>query len=144
MDDFVIPFITRPLSIIMLITHDFRFLVFNKTTSAFWILSNGIDTNINLFPCFLKTINAERVNSSPLSASYMRQWTGPSLVQVNYLNQCWLIVNWTLGNKFQWNLNRNYIIFIQEKPFENVVCQNGGHFVQGRRVKAESRSPLSW
>ena len=28
------------------------------------------------------------------------------------LNHCWLIVNWTPGNKFQWNLNRNYTIFI--------------------------------
>ena len=27
--------------------------------------------------------------------------------------------------------NRNSIIFIQENWFENVVWQNGGHFVQG-------------
>ena len=39
----------------------------------------------------------------------------------HYLNQCWNIVNWTLGNKFQWNPNRNWYIFIQEIPFENVV-----------------------
>ena len=32
---------------------------------------------------------------------------------------------------FQWNLNLNSIIFIQENAFENVICQNGGHFVQG-------------
>ena len=30
-------------------------------------------------------------------------------------------VNWTLGNKFQWNLNRNSCNFIQENAFENVV-----------------------
>ena len=24
-----------------------------------------------------------------------------------YLNQCWLVVNWTPRNKFQWNTNRN-------------------------------------
>ena len=30
-------------------------------------------------------------------------WTAPS----HYLNQCWNIVNWTLGNKFRWNLYRN-------------------------------------
>ena len=79
------------------------------------------------------------INSSPPSAPYMRKWTGPSLVQAysapsHYLNQCWIIVNWTPGNKFQWNLNRNYIIFIQENAFENVVCQNGGHFVQGEMI----------
>ena len=32
----------------------------------------------------------------------------------HYLNQCWNIVNWTLGNTFQWNFYRNQYIFIQE------------------------------
>ena len=32
---------------------------------------------------------------------------------------------------FQWNSNRNAVIFIQENAFELVVWQNGGHFVQG-------------
>ena len=40
-----------------------------------------------------------------------------------YLNQCCNIVNWTVGNKLQWNLNRNSCIFIQESAFENVVCE---------------------
>ena len=31
--------------------------------------------------------------------------------------------NWTLGNKLQWNLNRNLNIFIQENAFENVVWE---------------------
>ena len=31
------------------------------------------------------------------------------------------IVNWTLGNKLQWNPNRNLYIFIQENAFEKVV-----------------------
>ena len=35
--------------------------------------------------------------------------------------KCSNIVNWTLGNKFQWNLNRNSSIFIQQNGFENVV-----------------------
>ena len=39
----------------------------------------------------------------------------------HYLNQCWNIVNWTLRNKLQWNLNRNSYIFNQENAFENVV-----------------------
>ena len=41
----------------------------------------------------------------------------------NYLNQCWNIVNWTIGNKLQWNFNRYSNIFIQENAFENVVCK---------------------
>ena len=35
--------------------------------------------------------------------------------------QCWNIVNWTIGNKLQWNLNRNLYIVIQENAFEIVV-----------------------
>ena len=46
-------------------------------------------------------------------------WTAPS----HYLNQCWNIVNWILGNKLQWNFNRNSNIFIQENALENVVCE---------------------
>ena len=44
-------------------------------------------------------------------------WPAPS----HYLNQYWNIVNWILGNRIQWNLNRNSYIFIQENAFENVV-----------------------
>ena len=36
-------------------------------------------------------------------------WSVPS----HYLNQCWDIVNWTLRNKLQWNLNRNLYISIE-------------------------------
>ena len=46
-------------------------------------------------------------------------WTAPS----HHLNQCWNIVNWTLGNKFQWNPNRNSNIFIQGNSFENGVYE---------------------
>ena len=41
----------------------------------------------------------------------------------HYLNQCWNIVNWALGNKLQWNFNRNSNIFIEENTVENVVCE---------------------
>ena len=93
-------------------------------------------------PCIWCMSGVPQFNSSPPSATYMRRWTGPSLVQVNglspirrqaitWFNQCWLIDNWTPGNKFQWNMNGNSIIFIQENALENVVCQNGGHFVHG-------------
>ena len=40
----------------------------------------------------------------------------------HYLNCC-LIVNWTLGNKLQWNLNRNKTLFIHGNAFETVVCE---------------------
>ena len=41
----------------------------------------------------------------------------------HHLNQCWLIVTWTLGNKFQWNLHQKYNNFRSINGFENVVCK---------------------
>ena len=46
--------------------------------------------------------------------NWLVTWLAPS----HYLNQCWIVVNWTLRNKFQWNLNQNSNIFIQENVFE--------------------------
>ena len=56
-------------------------------------------------------------NPSRPSAAYIRQWVGLALVQIiacfaysassQYLNQCWVIVNWTLRNKLQWKFNQN-------------------------------------
>ena len=43
------------------------------------------------------------------------------MVPSHYLNQWWNVVNWTLGNKFQWNLNRKLNIFNQDNAFENVA-----------------------
>ena len=76
------------------------------------------------------------VNSPPPppSAAYMLPWIGSAFAQImawlvaysassHYVNVCWNIVNWTLGNKLQWNFNRSSNIFIQENAFENVVCE---------------------
>ena len=64
-------------------------------------------------------------------------WTAPS----HYLNQCWIIVNWTLRNKLQWNLNRNSHIFIQENAFESVVCETAAILSQPQCVNCPP--PLS-
>ena len=34
-----------------------------------------------------------------------------------------IIVNWKLGNKYEWDLNENTTIFIQENEFDNVICR---------------------
>ena len=51
---------------------------------------------------------------SEIAQHWFRQWLGASSAPSHYLNQCWLVVNWTPGNKFRWNSNRNSIIFIQK------------------------------
>ena len=61
---------------------------------------------------------------SELDHHWFRQWLVVCSVPSHYLNQNWLIVNWTLGNKFQWNFNRKSIIFIRENAFGIVVCHN--------------------
>ena len=71
------------------------------------------------------------IRVSELGQHWFWQWLVACSAPSHYLNQFWLIVNWIPGNKFQLNLYRNFIIFIQENAFENIICQIGGHFVQG-------------
>ena len=48
----------------------------------------------------------------------------PGWHQANdYLNQWWNIINLTLSNKCQWNINCISYIFIQENAFENVIYE---------------------
>ena len=62
----------------------------------------------------------------------MRQWIGSTLVQIMvcrlfgtkpYLNQCCVIVNWTLRNKLQWNFSQNTKIFIHGNASEHIVWE---------------------
>ena len=46
-------------------------------------------------------------------------WSAPS----HYLNQRWIIVNWTLANIFQWTFNLNTTIFIEENARQSVICE---------------------
>ena len=80
------------------------------------------------FNVFSECILAEMSSSVPWEdkpkynkQSNKLQTSGP-LAGAKPLSESMLeIVNWTLGNKFQWNLNQNLFIFIQESAFENVI-----------------------
>ena len=54
-----------------------------------------------------------------IGSVWLVAWSAPS----HYLNQCWNIVHWNLGNKLQWNFNRYSNLFIPENGFESVVCE---------------------
>ena len=54
---------------------------------------------------------------------HKQHWSAPS----HYLNQCWDIGYWTLGNNRQWNFNRNH--FHSRKYIWNFRLQNGVYFV---------------
>ena len=68
-------------------------------------------------------------NSSPPSATYMRQWIGSALVQI----MAWRLFGakpfpepmpgWTFKNKLQWNSNRGTKLFIHENALEYIVCE---------------------
>ena len=62
-------------------------------------------------------------------------WFVASLVPRHYLNQCWHIVNWTIGRDFQWHSNQNETIFIKENGFENFVCKMATIWYQPQWVK---------
>ena len=91
-----------------------------------------------------------RVNSSPPSAAYMRQWIGSALV---HIMACRLFgtkplskplpvfVNWSLGIKLQWKFNPNTKIFIHENPFKNVVCERAAIVSRGRWVNSVTYWP---
>ena len=73
--------------------------------------------------------------------AYMRRWTGSALIQImavacsapsHYLNQCWLIIIWTLRNNRQWNSNRNTKLFIHENAFEYITSAKWWPFCPGR------------
>ena len=54
-----------------------------------------------------------------------------------YINQSWNIANWTLGNKLQWNRNRNLYIYIQENALENVVWKMAAILSRPQWIKSE-------
>ena len=102
------------------------------------LLSIRVILRVNIFvECF--------VNSSPPGVTYMYQWTGSTLLHVmawfwsvpsHYLNQCWLLVNWTLRNKLQWNSSQNTELFIHGNAFENVICEMAAILSRGRLVNS--------
>ena len=82
-----------------------------------------------LLKCFIQYY----VNSSPalvlhiyVSESghhWLRKWLVAYSAPSHYLNQWWVIVNWTLRNKLQWNFNQNIKLFIYENASENIVYE---------------------
>ena len=66
---------------------------------------------------------------------WFRQWLVACSAPSYYLNQCWAIVNWTLGNKLQWNFNQNTKIFLHENASENIVCETAAILSGGDELK---------
>ena len=63
-----------------------------------------------------------------LSHHFFRWWLVSWRAPSHHLNRCWNIVNWTLGMKLRWHLNRN-LHFNSRKCIWNYCLGNVGHFV---------------
>ena len=76
------------------------------------------------------------VNSLRTSDPYMRQWDKASSVHnglvwsapCHYPNQCWWIVNWTIGKKSM-RFQRKFEAFNSRKCIRKCRLRNGGQFV---------------
>ena len=49
-----------------------------------------------------------------------KKWFVACSAPNHYLDQCSPVVDWTLGNKFYWNLYQNTTVFTPETAFQNV------------------------
>ena len=64
-----------------------------------------------------------------LSHHWFTQWLVACAASSHYLKQCWTIVNWTMGNKFQWHFNQKCNNFHRRKWLWKCRLENGAHFV---------------
>ena len=64
--------------------------------------------------CLSHWSRVTRVCVGRLRHHWFKYWLAAWLAPSHYLNQCWNIVNWTLGNKLRRNLNRNLYLSSKE------------------------------
>ena len=73
-----------------------------------------------------------------------RWWPAAWLAPSHYLNQYWNVVNWTLRNKLQWNLNQNSYLFIQGNAFKNIGRKLAAILSRPQCAKDIKKSVHSW
>ena len=119
-----------------------KYLLFFAKDSVRSKLLNTLSRRSRMYVYWSGSSAGGLFNSLRPRNAYMCQWTGPSLVQTmaccvpsHYLNQCWHIVNWTIRNKIQWNIDRNSII---QEMGSKISPENGDHFVSFKNVETIS------
>ena len=71
------------------------------------------------------------------------RWTRASLVPKHYLNQCWLIVNWSPGNKFS-EISIRILLFLFQKMYLKMSSAKMAAILpKGRWVKTETTMSVS-
>ena len=65
------------------------------------------------------------------------------LASSHYLNQYWIIVNWTNENTFSWNFIKTQL-FSLTKPNLKISSKNGGHFISAICIKIAYSNLYQW
>ena len=107
----------------------------SRATSQLEVMGNVFILSINHIPILTHWSRVTHICVSKLTNIGSDNGLPPSRRQAIISTKCWYIVNWSLGNKFQWNLNQNQYIFIQENAFESVVCEMAAILSQPQCVK---------
>ena len=85
--------------------------------------------NIESFPYYWDLIRQWRRLISPANGDFSA-WRSSNPLG-HYLNQCWVIFNWTLRNKTQWHFIQNTKRFIHKNTSKNIVCERGAILSRG-------------
>ena len=67
---------------------------------------------------------------------WFRWWLVAYSAPSHYLNQRWVMDNWTIRNKLQWNFNQNTKFFVHKSASENIVCEWAAFLSWGRWVNS--------
>ena len=97
-------------------------------TGGLFSQMNGLSSNEELWYILCYKLEQAHISDALTHWGWVRPMGVSKLTIIGSDNglspdQCWDIVNWTFGNKLQWNLNRNSYIFTQENTFETVVSK---------------------
>ena len=109
-------------ALVCLLVSKQRWVILNQTTYSMW----------NLLTYWGRVTHACVIE---LGHHCFRQWLVAFSAPSHYLNQYWLIVNWTTRNKIRWNFNRNSKSFFEEHAFEYVVCKMSAIFSRPQWVE---------
>ena len=99
-------------SFISIQSEPFSNLVLNFGSETFSFLSHINITVSSVINMLTHLTLVPHICVSEWGQHWFRWWLVAYSAPSHYLNQCWIIVRWTLRNTLQWNFNQNTKLFI--------------------------------
>ena len=90
----------------------YQYLSVGKKEISRWSEKNGIMVQLTHLP------QVPHICVNELGQHWFRWWFVAFSAPSHYLNQYWVIFNWALRNKLQWNFNQNAKLFIHGNTYE--------------------------